>query len=38
MVDYLKNVGATVDYCESNTGHKLSASCFKGLAEFLAPT
>lgn len=37
LVDFLKSSGASVTYCESNTGHKLSASCFKGLAEFLAP-
>lgn len=37
LVAYLESAGAMVTYCESNTGHKLSASCFKGLAEFLDP-
>lgn len=34
-VNFLENAGAEVNYCESNSGHKLSASCFKGLTEFL---
>lgn len=37
LVVYLENAGATIKYCESNTGHKLSASCFKELAKFLNP-
>jgi phospholipase/carboxylesterase len=30
----LKNAGATVFYCEDEVGHKLSASCFRGLEAF----
>lgn len=37
LVAYLENADATVKYCESNTGHKLSALCFKELANFLNP-
>lgn len=30
----LQGVGADVIYCESETGHKLSASCLRGLEEY----
>jgi phospholipase/carboxylesterase len=32
----LVHFGANVDYCEDKIGHKLSASCFSGLENFLA--
>ncbi len=32
----LQAVGADVTYCESETGHKLSASCLRGLEEFFS--
>jgi phospholipase/carboxylesterase len=31
----LQFFGADVDYCESDTGHKLAAACFQKLARFL---
>lgn len=30
----LEEAGATVKYCEEDVGHKLSASCFRGMEEF----
>jgi len=30
----LENAGALVTYCEDDVGHKLSATCFKGLEHF----
>lgn len=33
-VDVLEEAGAQVTYCEADVGHKLSASCFRGLEEF----
>lgn len=33
-VEWLKEKGAQVTYCEGHTGHKLSAGCFKGLGEY----
>jgi len=30
----LEQLGAEVTYCEDNTGHKLSATCFRALGEF----
>jgi phospholipase/carboxylesterase len=34
-VQTLQSLGAEVTYCASDTGHKLSASCLRGLEEFL---
>jgi phospholipase/carboxylesterase len=34
-VQYLKEEGANVVYCVDDVGHKLSASCFRGLSKFL---
>jgi predicted esterase len=34
-VQFLETGGASVDYCEADTGHKLHASCFKQLENFL---
>lgn len=34
-VQTLTAYGAKVTYCESNTGHKLSANCLRGLEEFI---
>lgn len=33
-VKILQSVGADVTYCESETGHKMSAACLRGLGEF----
>jgi phospholipase/carboxylesterase len=33
-IDLLQEAGADVTYCEDNVGHKLSASCFRGLELF----
>lgn len=33
-VQWLTQWGATVTYCEAPVGHRLSASCFRGFAEF----
>lgn len=33
-VEVLQSVGARVTYCESDAGHKLSASCYRGLEAF----
>lgn len=33
-VDILETAGAQVVYCEDDVGHKLSASCFRGLEAF----
>lgn len=33
-VELLEQAGAQVTYCEDDVGHKLSASCFRGLGEF----
>jgi phospholipase/carboxylesterase len=33
-VEILEKAGARVIYCEDQVGHKLSASCFRGLGEF----
>jgi phospholipase/carboxylesterase len=35
-VDILGKAGGNVTYCEDDVGHKLSASCFRGLEGFLA--
>jgi phospholipase/carboxylesterase len=35
-LDLLKQAGANVTYCEDEVGHKLSASCFSALREFLS--
>jgi predicted esterase len=32
----LLEAGAQVTYCEDDVGHKLSASCFRGLETFFA--
>lgn len=32
--EWLKEKGADVSFCTAETGHKLSANCFKGLGEF----
>jgi phospholipase/carboxylesterase len=32
--EILDLAGATVTYCEDDVGHKLSASCFRGLEAF----
>ncbi len=36
LITYLENAGATIEFCESNAGHKLSSACFPGLNRFLA--
>lgn len=33
-VELLEQAGAQVTYCEDDVGHKLSASCFRGLGSF----
>lgn len=33
-IEWLKEKGAQVTYCEGHTGHKLSAGCFKGLGDY----
>ncbi len=33
-VDVLENAGAKVTYCEEDVGHKLSATCFRGMQKF----
>ncbi len=33
-VKLLEEAGARVTYCEADTGHKLSASCFRGMEAF----
>ena len=35
-VQILQKAGASVTYCEDNVGHKLSASCFRGMESFLS--
>jgi phospholipase/carboxylesterase len=35
-VELLENAGAQVTYCEDSVGHKLSASCFRGLEAFFS--
>lgn len=35
-VDLLRTAGAEVTYCEDDVGHKLSASCFRGMESFFA--
>lgn len=35
-VEILEQAGAQVSYCEDHVGHKLSASCFRGLENFFA--
>jgi phospholipase/carboxylesterase len=35
-VEVLEAAGAKVSYCEDDVGHKLSASCFRGLEEFFS--
>lgn len=35
-VEMLEKHGADVTFCEADIGHKLSASCFKGLGSFFA--
>jgi phospholipase/carboxylesterase len=35
-VEVLENAGAKVAYCEDDVGHKLSATCFRGMQEFFA--
>ncbi len=32
--EWLEEKGAQVNFCEADTGHKLSANCFNGLGEF----
>jgi phospholipase/carboxylesterase len=32
--EWLKEMGARVNFCAAETGHKLSSNCFKGLGEF----
>jgi phospholipase/carboxylesterase len=34
--EVLKKAGAQVTYCEDDVGHRLSASCFRGLKEFFS--
>jgi phospholipase/carboxylesterase len=34
--DWLNHAGAIVSTCESNVGHRVSATCFRGLKEFLS--
>lgn len=34
--EILERAGAQVSYCEDNVGHKLSASCFRGLEKFFS--
>lgn len=34
-VELLQQLGARVSYCEDNVGHKLSASCYRSMQEFL---
>jgi len=34
-VEVLQRAGARVSYCEDDVGHKLSASCYRGMQEFL---
>jgi len=33
-IEWVKEKGAQVTYCEGHTGHKLSAGCFKGLGDY----
>ncbi|MBG0788418.1 MAG: dienelactone hydrolase family protein [Anaerolineaceae bacterium] len=33
-IEWLKEKGAQVTYCEGHTGHKLSANCFKGMGDY----
>jgi predicted esterase len=35
-VEILELAGASVTYCEDEVGHKLSASCFRGLEAFFS--
>jgi len=35
-VQFLQAAGASVTYCEDDVGHKLSASCFRGMESFLS--
>jgi len=35
-VDHMERAGVNVTYCEDNVGHKLSASCFRGLEAFFS--
>jgi phospholipase/carboxylesterase len=35
-VELLEKAGAKVTYCEDDVGHKLSATCFRGMQEFFA--
>jgi phospholipase/carboxylesterase len=34
VVQFLESSGAQVDYCEADTGHKLSMACFKQMERF----
>jgi len=34
----LQLAGASVSYCEEEVGHKLSASCFRGLENYFSET
>jgi phospholipase/carboxylesterase len=34
LVQFLEDCGAWVDYCEADTGHKLSLPCFKAMEKF----
>ncbi len=36
--EWLKEKGAQVEFCKADTGHKLSADCFKGLGAFFSTT
>jgi phospholipase/carboxylesterase len=35
-LELLKNAGAQVTYCEDDVGHKLSASCFRAMKDFIS--
>jgi len=37
LVKFLEQSGACVEYCEADTGHKLSMDCFKQLEDFFDP-
>src|SRR5262245_56726699 len=35
-INFLKQAGAAVTYCEDNVGHKMSVNCLRNLKEFLS--
>ncbi|HEY9527377.1 MAG TPA: hypothetical protein VIR02_09860, partial [Anaerolineales bacterium] len=37
-MEILERAGAQVTYCEDEVGHKVSASCLRGLKDFFADT